>query len=194
MPASNGATNSGENLGVEAERQPGRDDVGHGREQEIGGKRKDDAGPDEGRLCAVECGGRNLSRSSLCVYGQGGPVRLRVFFSTPAIAGRRDGSGFGGGTQERERIEDDGALLRSVVRFAERMAEGPFDEERARHAHGFGQVPCDGYGDGGDAAALNLPGDQSDGPIAEPSSGGEEDAIDRAGAEAHPRLPVQFAW
>jgi len=74
--------------------------------------------------------------------------------------------------EQSQALGDNGTLLGLVVRFADGMAEGPFQKHRARRLHLLGVFPHDGNADGGDAGFFNNALDQSDGLIADPSARG----------------------
>lgn len=74
--------------------------------------------------------------------------------------------------EQSQALGDDGTLLGFVVRFADGVAEGPFQKHRARWFYLLGVLPHDGNADGGDAGFFNNALDQSDGLIADPSARG----------------------
>lgn len=78
---------------------------------------------------------------------------------------------------------DDGSLLCSVERLAERVAEWPSHEDRAWCTKSHREIAKHGDRDSGCSPRLDCPLDQSDGLMAEPSRGNEEHEIGLLGAQ-----------
>ena len=68
-------------------------------------------------------------------------------------------------------------MLRRVKRLSQRMAEGPFEKNRARWFYAFSKFPDDGYADRGRSGALDFPLYQPHGLVADASAGREDDAV-----------------
>jgi hypothetical protein len=103
--------------------------------------------------------------------------------ATPTIAWILDQAGFPGIDQQAQRLIDQGALLGGRIGLTQRMAQRPFHEDDAGHAHGFCQIAGDGNGDSRDSRCFYCTCDQSHGPITESSGRGEEGKIDAVGAQ-----------
>ncbi len=90
-------------------------------------------------------------------------------------------------------FQDHGALLPGVARFAQRVAEGPFDEDGARRLHLLTVLANDRHPDGGDPGLFDRSLDQSHGLIADASGGGQQDQVDAVPAEPVRDLPGRGA-
>ena len=77
----------------------------------------------------------------------------------------------------------DAELLGDVAWFTQRMPEGPSQVQGARRPDLEGDIAKNGDGYGRNSCGLNRALDQSDGPIADPSSGSEEHKVRRVGAQ-----------
>lgn len=75
-------------------------------------------------------------------------------------------------------FEQDGSLLWPVACFAQGMAKGPLEENRAGRAHFFAVITDYRHADGRNACSFNLSLDQPHGLVADPSGRGHQDNVD----------------
>ena len=77
-----------------------------------------------------------------------------------------------------EGLEQNGALLGQIARFAQGMAEGPFEEDGAGRLDFFRVVPNDGDAHRRNALSFDFSLDQPHGLIADASGRGQQHQID----------------
>ena len=70
-----------------------------------------------------------------------------------------------------------GGLPGDIERLTQWMPKGHFQVNRSRRSNPLGIGSDDGYADGGDALSFNFPLDQSNGLVAQTSTGRQEHGI-----------------
>lgn len=106
------------------------------------------------------------------------PVGFSILLASPAIPRLDDRAWRLSRQQGLQRDKHDCALLGGLLRFTERMSQGPFQEDGARCAYGLRQVTRQRNADRCDAGSFQTACDQSHGPIAKPSGRRQECKVD----------------